>query len=109
MKSWNSAVKSVARSIERSTCSSPSTSRRTFIPSSLLAKVRLHPLRIDLEPGEGVAREARRTSAVGQGSRQGGPFCLPRARCALVLAEQVDADVDLACRRNREHRACRVA
>ena len=34
MYSWNGRVKSVALSVARSTCSSPSTSRRTFMPAS---------------------------------------------------------------------------
>src|ERR671932_484311 len=34
MKSWNGAVSSVAPAMARSTCASPSTSRRTFMPAS---------------------------------------------------------------------------
>ena len=34
MNSWNGRLKSVALAVARSTCSSPSTSRRTFMPAS---------------------------------------------------------------------------
>ena len=43
MRSWKSAVNSVVRSIARSTCSSPSTSRRTFMPRSYASSLMLRP------------------------------------------------------------------
>src|SRR5436190_10723682 len=132
ISSWKSRVKSVDRSIDRSTCSSPSTSRRTFIPSSSLSAIPLeravdediggfrlrcddrlhvdaHLLHVYHETVKRLARRGGGAARVAEHVADRRPLRLPRAGRALELAEQVDARHDLTGGRDRDDGGRRVA
>src|SRR4051794_24005075 len=83
MKSWNGCVNGVAFAAARSTCSSPSTSRRTRSPSDGIERRLLLALQVDVVVAAGV--EAR-DDAVEQPAREHGEDDLARRRDADLPA-----------------------
>src|SRR5215210_6793835 len=103
MKSWKGRLKSVARSWARSTCSSPSTSRRVRSPGSSEGEEDglMVPLQVDVERvaaaavGLGDEGRALRLAEAGE-QRIGG--------VGLRLVAEVDPGGDAVQEPAREHR-----
>src|SRR3954451_9044699 len=99
MKSWDGAVKSEARAWARSTCSSPSTSRRVRSPSELEEDGLMVTLQVDVEAVAAVLGGGdQRRAAVGVEAREqriGG--------VGALLVGEVDPRGDAVQQPAREH------